>query len=383
MSGIAYPHRPAVRPTRRDLLKASAASGLGLLGAAASRNSGHDAQARDDLIAAAKAEGSLTNIGLPHENLNYAAVFDGFKAKYGLQITELDSYAGSGDQLQAIRANKENRGPQAPDVIDVGFSFGPTAQAEGLLQLYKVSTWETIPDELKDPDGYWYGDYYGAISFVVNTDAVDAPPADWADLLKPAYKGQIALTGDPRVSNSAIMAVYASALANGGSLDDAKPGLEFFAKLAQSGNLVPVIGTQATLVAETPILFVWDYSALTLKDMMAGNPPLEVVWPRSGLLGGLYVQGISAFAPHPNAAKLWMEYLYSDEVQLIWLAAYGHPVRYNDLVQRNEVPADVAAKLPSPELYANVAFPTIEQQEAAKKTITEGWDEIVKVNFPG
>jgi putative spermidine/putrescine transport system substrate-binding protein len=78
-----------------------------------------------------------------------------------------------------------------------------------------------------------------------------------------------------------------------------------------------------------------------------------------------------------------MEYLYSDEVQLIWLEAYGHPVRYNDLVQHNKVPAAVAAKLPSPELYANVAFPTIEQQEAAKKTITEGWDEIVKVNFPG
>ena len=41
--------------------------------------------------------------------------------------------------------------------------------------------------------------------------------------------------------------------------------------------------------------------------------------PKTGRFAGVYVQAISAYAPHPNAAKLWMEYLYSDEGQLIWL----------------------------------------------------------------
>ena len=50
----------------------------------------------------------------------------------------------------SIRANKDNKGPQAPDVIDVGLSFGPTAKSEGLLAPYKVSTWKTIPDSAKD-----------------------------------------------------------------------------------------------------------------------------------------------------------------------------------------------------------------------------------------
>ncbi|MBK9709851.1 MAG: extracellular solute-binding protein [Kouleothrix sp.] len=340
------------------------------------------AMSMDQLVAAAKQEGTLSTIALPHDWLNYGEMIDGFKKKYGLQVNELDPNAGSGDEVQAIKANKDNKGPQAPDVIDVGFAFGPSSQKEGLLQPYKVATWDSIPADVKDPDGNWYGDYYGVLAFAVNKDAVKNIPQDWNDLLKPEYKGQVALAGDPRSSNQAILSVYAAALANGGSLDDAKPGLDFFAKLNEAGNLVPVIGKQATLVGETPILITWDYLALGYRDTLKDNPPVEVVVPKTGVLAGVYVQAISAFAPHPNAAKLWMEYLYSDEGQVIWLKGYGHPIRYNQLAKDNKIPADLAAKLPAADLYAKAAFPKIEQIEAAKKVITEGWDNVVKVNYP-
>ena len=79
----------------------------------------------------------------------------------------------------------------------------------------------------------------------------------------------------------------------------------------------------------------------------------------------MYVQAISAYAPHPNAAKLWMEYLYSDEGQLIWLKGYCHPIRYDDLVARGVVPADLAAKLP--DSTGAVCRPS-DQIEAATKT---------------
>jgi putative spermidine/putrescine transport system substrate-binding protein len=95
----------------------------------------------------------------------------------------------------------------------------------------------------------------------------------------------------------------------------------------------------------------------------------------------VYVQAISAYAPHPNAAKLWMEHLYSDEGQLIWLKGYGHPIRYNDMVQRNVIPADLAAKLPPAELYAKAIFPKLSQLEAASKIITESWDTVVKAEI--
>ena len=136
----------------------------------------------------------------------------GFKKKYGIKVNELNPDAGSGDEVEAIKANKGNKGPQAPDVIDVGLSFGPTAKAEGLLQPYKVSTWTSIPDEAKDADGYWYGDYYGVLAFEVNADMIDKAPADWSDLLKSDYKNAVALAGDPRSANQAIQAVYAAGL---------------------------------------------------------------------------------------------------------------------------------------------------------------------------
>src|SRR5260370_1424331 len=194
------------------------------------------ADSLSDLEAAAKKEGQLTVIALPHDWCGYGAVIDGFKAKYGLTVNELNPDAGSGDEVEAIKANKGNTGPQAPDVIDVGLSFGPSAKKDGLLQPYKVSTWSTIPDSAKDAEGYWTGDYYGVLAFEVNADLVKKIPADWSDLLAADYKNAAALAGDPRVSNQAIQAVFAAGLAgaNGDVAKARDAGLKFFSALNQT-----------------------------------------------------------------------------------------------------------------------------------------------------
>jgi len=331
--------------------------------------------AMDQLVAAAKAEGTLTTIALPHDWCNYGAVIDGFKAKYGLAVNELNPDAGSGDEVEAIKANKDNKGPQAPDVIDVGFAFGPSSKADNLLMPYKVSTWDSIPAEVKDADGYWYGDYYGVMAFLVNTDVQSKVPQDWNDLLDPAYKGQVALSGDPRTSNQAIQAVYASGLANGGTLDNPQPGLDFFAKLNKAGNLVPLISNNGLVAkGETPVRITWDYNGLAAIDSFAGNPKATLVVPKTGRFAGVYVQAISAYAPHPNAAKLWMEYLYSDEGQILWMKGYCHPIREADMRARGVVPADLAAKLPD---VSGAVFPSLDQLNAAKALITGKWDSVV------
>lgn len=207
-----------------------------------------------DLIAAAKKEGTLTTIALPHNWCGYGDVIAGFKAKYGLDVNELNPDAGSGDEIEAIKANKGNKGPQAPDVIDVGLSFGPTAKADGLLMPYKVSTWDSIPDTAKDADGAWYGDYYGVLSFVVNTDIVKNVPKDWDDLKKPEYANSVAFAGDPRVSNQAVQAVYAAGIATGekDATKAGEAGLKFFADVNKAGNFVPVIGKSASLAQAPP-----------------------------------------------------------------------------------------------------------------------------------
>jgi putative spermidine/putrescine transport system substrate-binding protein len=336
------------------------------------------------LYEAAKTEGQLTVIALPSNWCGYGEVISGFKAKYpGITVNELNPDAGSADELEAIRANKDNKGPQAPDVIDVGLPFGPSAKEEGLIQPYKVATWDEIPADAKDAEGYWYGDYYGVMAMLVNNDLVSSVPTDWADLAKPDYANSVALAGDPRASAQAIQSVYAAGLAANGGKDEgaANAGLKFFGELNKAGNFVPVTGKAASVAqGTTPILIAWDYNLLAWRDSFQGNPKAEIVVPANGVVAGVYVQAISAYAPHPNAAKLWMEYLYSDEGQLGWLKGYCHPIRFNALADAGKIPAEMLAALPPADAYSKAVFPTIEQQNAAKAIITSQWDAIVGAN---
>lgn len=339
------------------------------------------ADAMSDLIAAAKAEGQLTVIALPHDWCGYGEVIAGFKAKYPeITVNELNPDAGSGDEIEAVKANKDNKGPQAPDVIDVGLAFGPQAKADGLIQPYKVATWAEIPDSIKDADGFWYGDYYGVMAFGVNKDLVKNTPADWADLLKEEYKGQVALTGDPKASNQAILAILSAGMSRGAEpgKDSGTKGLEFMAELNKAGNFVPVEAKSGTIAqGQTPIVAAWDYNLLAWRDSLKGNPPMDVVVPKSGVLAGVYVQAISAYAPHPAAAKLWMEYLYSDEGQIGWLKGYCHPARFNAMSKAGKISKDLLDKLPPAAAYEAAVFPTVEQQGANKEVVTTGWDAKV------
>ncbi len=372
MAGCTVPAAPAAPAT-----EATAAAVTEVATEAAAGTEMAAPAGMEELVAAAQAEGQLTTIALPHDWCNYGEAIQGFQDKYGITINELNPDAGSGDELEAIKANKDNQGPQAPDVIDVGFAFGPQAKDEGLIQPYKVSTWDSIPEDAKDPDGYWYGDYYGVMSFMVNKDILSEAPQTWSDLLKDEYKASVALSGDPRTSNQAILAVQNASLANGGTLEDPTPGLEFFAQLNSKGNYVPVIANNALVArGETPIRITWDYNALAGADSFEGNPPVEVVVPSDARIAGVYVQAISAYAPHLNAAKLWMEYLYSDEGQLLWMKGYCHPIREADLRERGVVPEELSAKLPD---VSGAVFPTVEQLVQGKDTITSQWDSVVGV----
>ena len=369
LSACAAPTQAPTQPPAQAPTQAPAATGM------------------DALVAACKQEGMVTIIATPANWANYGEIFKLFEDKSGVKINSLNENAGSAEELAAIDANKNNKGPQAPDIVDVGYAYGKTGKDAGQYQPYKVSTWDKIPDTLlglptKDPEGYWTGGYYGVMALETNTAAVQNPPTNWSDLLKPEYKGQVALTGDPRTSNQAIQSVFAAALANGGSLDNAQPGLDFFNKLNQAGNFVPVIAKAGTVAqGATPIVLAWDYNAFGDKDTFAGNPPLQVTYP-SPSIASMYVQAISAYAPHPNCAKLWMEILHSDEGQMAWMKGYAHGVHQADMEARGVIPADLKAKLPASSAYASAVSPSPDQLAAAKKLITAGWMTTVGVDIP-
>jgi putative spermidine/putrescine transport system substrate-binding protein len=340
-----------------------------------------------DLVAACKKEGYLTIIATPPDWANYGEIFADFQMTSGVKINSLDPNAGSADELAAIEANKTNKGPQAPDVVDVGYAYGKTGMDAGDYQAYKVSNWDKIPDTLlglpaKDSNGMWTGGYYGVMALIVNDAVVKNPPTNWADLLKPEYKGQVALAGDPRNSNQAIQSVFGAALANGGSLDNAQPGLDYFNQMNKAGNFVPVVAKPGTIAqGATAIVLTWDYLAFGYKDSWKGNPPATVVYP-SPTIASMYVQAISAYAPHPNCAKLWMEILHSDEGQLAWMKGYAHGANQADMEARGVIPADLAAKLPASSAFSSAVAPTGDQLAAAKKLITAGWMTTVGVDIP-
>jgi putative spermidine/putrescine transport system substrate-binding protein len=299
-----------------------------------------------------------------------------FQTKYQIRINNASPNASSAEELEAVKSLAGQE--RAPDVLDVGPPFALQAKEEGLVAAYKVSTWDTIPDELKDPDGYWVGDYWGVIAFGANTDVVQNVPTSWADLLKPEYKGQVALNGDPRESGSAFAAVYAAALANGGSLDDITPGIDFFAELANSGNFIAVDATPGSVAkGETPITIDWDYLQIAYGDEFAGQITWQVSVPTDGVFGNYYCQAINKDAPHPFAARLWQEFCYSDEGQLIWLEGYTHPARFQDMSERGVIPQELLDKLPPAQSYENVSFPNADQTEAATAIVQEQWGEKV------
>jgi putative spermidine/putrescine transport system substrate-binding protein len=360
------------------VLAAAACNNGGTASTGPGGSGGAGAGNMDKLVADAKAEGALNVIALPHDWCNYGAMIDGFKAKYaGITVNENLPDGGSGDEIEAIKNTKGQTGPAVPDVIDVGIAFGESIKTEKLVQPYKVATFDSIDSKFKDPDGYWYGDYYSILTFEVNKAVVPTSPSDWKDLLGAGYANKVALAGDPRVSSQAYNAVWAAALANGGSLDNAQPGLDFFKQLKEAGNLVPTIAKPGTIdQGATPVTIRWAYNALAHKDTAAGNPEIDVVVPKTGRFIGVYAQGISAYAPHPNAAKLWMEYLYSDEGQANWLKGYCATTRLDDLKAKN-LHADLIAKLPD---ITGGVYPNNEQATKAKALITGQWDAVVGVD---
>jgi putative spermidine/putrescine transport system substrate-binding protein len=328
-----------------------------------------------DMVKEAKKEGSLNTIALPRDWANYGEMMDTFAKKYGIKITNDNPDGSSAQENQAIRSLKGDS--RAPDVVDVGVSFAITGANEGLYAKYFPTTYKTIPRAMKDTRGFWMGDYWGAISIGYNQNLVSNPPKTWKDLLKPEYKGKVALNGSPLTSNSAVSGVIAAALGNGGSANNVQPGIDFFAQLKKVGNFIPVQTTPQTVASgQTPISIDWDYNNFAY---VKGFPSAKwgVAVPSDGVYGGYYAQAVNATAPHPWAARLWQEFLYSDQGQIIWLKGAAHPARFNDLAKRKVIPAAVSKALPAAAIYSKVQFASIGQQTKAKNLIATQWPTAV------
>ena len=323
------------------------------------------------LVAAAKKEGHLNVIALPPDWANYGEIISTFSKKYGIPITSDNPDGSSAQENQAIVSLKGD--PRAPDAVDVNATFAVAGTVQGLYARYFTSNYATVPRAMKDTRGYWTGDYWGAVSIGYNAGLVSNGPKTFADLMKPEYKNKVAMNGSPLTSGSAIAGVFAAAIASGGSLSNVAPGVDYFAALKKAGNFIPVQTTPQTVASgQTPISIDWDYNNLAyVKEFPSAN--WKVTVPSDGVYGGYYCQAINATAPHPNAARLWEEFLYSDQGQILFLKGFAHPARFTDMNGRKVIPKALVNALPSGSLYAKVKFASLAQQAAAKVVINTQW----------
>ncbi|WP_371568894.1 ABC transporter substrate-binding protein [Streptomyces canus] len=342
---------------------------------AATATSAADFGGMDKLVAAAKKEGTLNAIALPRDWANYGALIDGFTKKYGIKISVENPDGSSQDEINAVTSRKGQS--RAPDVLDLGSSFALSAAQQGLLAPYKVASYGDIPTGQKDLQARWYNDYGGYISIGCDAKRVKTCPTTFADLLKPQYKGQVALNGNPTKSGSAFGGVYAASLASGGSFDDIQPGLDFFAKIKKNGNYTPVESTPATVEkGETPISIDWDYlNAGYADEFTSKGVDWKVSVPSDGQFSQYYSQAVNKDAPHPAAARLWQEYLYSTEGQNLWLKGYARPALMTAMEKAGTLDKTAAAKLP--QVTGTPSFPTEAQQDKAKTVLGQGWAKAV------
>jgi ABC-type Fe3+ transport system substrate-binding protein len=342
---------------------------------AATATSAEDFGGMEALIEAAQEEGELNVIALPPDWANYGEMLETFEEKYGITINSASPDGSSQDELNAVTSQRGQ--DRAPDVLDLGTAFARQAQAQDLLAPYQVATWDEIPEGQKDPEGHWYNDYGGYISIGCNASVIAECPTSFESLLDPQYAGQVALNGNPTQAAAAFAGVWAASLANGGSLDDIGPGIDFFAEVKAVGNFNPVEITPATIQSgETPISIDWDYLNASFTETFAEEGvEWEVHVPSDGLFGGYYSQAISAYAPHPAAARLWQEFLYSDEGQNIWLAGGARPVRLPAMEDAGTADEEALSALPPVEGTAE--FPTQEQETAAQQVVAERWNEEI------
>ncbi len=335
---------------------------------AATATSAADLGGMDALVAAAKKEGELNVIALPPDWANYGAIITAFGDKYGLKVNSAQPDASSADEITAADRLKGQSG--APDVFDLGAAVAAANTAK--FAPYKVATFDSVPADFKDPDGTWVNDYGGYMS--VGYDSSKVPdPTSLDDLLKPEYKGKVALNGNPTQAGAAFAGVQMASIASGGTAGDVAKGVDFFKKLKAAGNFIPVDPTPATIASgQTPVVIDWDYlnAAQTAKV-----PTWKVFVPDNAVVAGYYFQAINKDAPHPAAARLWQEFLYSDEGQNLWLKGGARPVRFDDMKSAGTLDATAAEALPA--VTGTPVVPSAADADTAKAYLAKNWANAV------
>lgn len=328
-----------------------------------------NAMSFDEIAEKAKEDGEVNSVGMPDTWANWGETWTEIEEKYGIKHTDTDMSSAEEIALFANEANDATK-----EIGDVGQSFGPVAEEQGVTLPYKTSYWDSVPDWAKDDDGDWIIGYYGTITFITNKNLVEEAPMSWQDVLEGDYTLTI---GDVSVATQAQSGLLSAAIAFGGDESNIQPGLDFFKTLAEEGRLDMGDTSVARLEkGEIEVAVLWDYNSLGYRSQIMENNPdanFEVSVPSDGAIQSGYCTIINKYTKRPYAAAVAREFILSDEGQINLAKGYARPIR-DDV----ELPEDVKANLLPDDQYTNARF--IEDQEAWDKAVADlssSWQEEV------
>jgi iron(III) transport system substrate-binding protein len=301
-------------PSRRTILKAAAA--LPLLYATPLRAAAPPAQAiTPALTAAATKEGQVT--WYTSADLQLAEkVGKAFEQKFP-GIRARVERAG-GERIFSRVTQEYAAGLHVPDAVSTGDAAQFIAwKRQGLLAAYVPEDVAShIPPGHRDPDGFYATVRSSLCVMAYNTRLVSSveAPKSFADLLEPRWKGKI-VKAHPSYSGTIMTSTYQMVR---------ELGWSYLEKLAQQQLLQIQSATDTpkkVMLGERPVMADGNESnVLLLKE--AGQP-IEVVYPTEGTPSIVQPSAVFMAAPHPNAARLFQNYLFTIEGQELFVNIGG------------------------------------------------------------
>lgn len=264
-----------------------------------------------------KLSGTLTVYSAGPEGLANK-IKEGFEAQTGVKVEMFQGTTGK--ILARMEAEKSN-----PTVDVVVLASLPAMQGlnqdDMLLGYPEATNADKLIADWSDKDGHYFSYSASALGIVYNTKLVQAPPASWADLGQPEWKGKVNIP-DPSLSGSAldfISGYLSDAGENGWTLFDSYKQNGVAMSGANQEALDPVITGAKSVVAAGV-----DYMAYKAK---AAGEPIDIVYPEEGSVISPRPAAIMKTSTNTDNAKAFIDYLISDEAQKMVANAYLLPGR--------------------------------------------------------
>lgn len=304
------------------------------------------------LYEAAREEGRVVSLNTGPAWANWAALFEAFERRYpGIRLAHND--VGSGVAVTAMEAARAN--PQG-DTCYYFASSAVDAAERNLVAPHSPPGLLDLAPPLRASDGRWFVVHGLKLVFVINRRLVSRVPTGWLDLAEGPFRRSIVYL-DPRTAGQGQIAFLACNLALGGSYADLTPGAELFGRLHREDHVLRVTPTTPFaqfLRGEIPIWIAYENDATRAHAEGLGDA-VQTVTPSEGSIVAPYAMSLVDGAPHPQAGRLWLNFVMSDTGQGLFAAGGVRPVRGSDVSEASAAAIDVV------------------QAAAARISITDAW----------